>query len=100
MGHVQVEVGGIAVSPSLRAELRAHCYRMLGALGDAEERATEALSKVTSGEPPADRPRRALPSTLAPPSDAGDPLGAPLDDSLWLEPFPDALLDDDGASAE
>ena len=38
------------------------------------------------------RPRRVLPIDYGPPADAHDDPAAPLVDSVWLEPYPDALV--------
>ncbi len=122
MGAPVEVASGVEIAAPLRAELLAHCYRLLGSLADAEERVAETVARVqaSAGAPDpkelrallykvatvgclaalADRPRRALPQMLAPSSEAGDPLGAPLDAGVWLEPFPDALLADGDAGAE
>ena len=98
-----------------RAELHAHCYRMLGSLHDAEDALQEALLRAWKGlagfegERPlrpwlyriatnvcldaiAKRPRRVLPADHAPPSPPGDGPGAPTVESIWLEPYPDRQL--------
>jgi RNA polymerase sigma-70 factor (ECF subfamily) len=100
-----------------RQELHLHCYRMLGSLHDAEDlvqetllRAWRALGRFESRSSVrtwlyriatnaclnalAERPRRALPSGLFPPSDPLDPPREPLLEPVWLEPYPDRLLDD------
>ena len=98
-----------------RRELHAHCYRMLGSVHDAddalqeallgawrglsgfEERsslrawlytiATNASLRVLNG-----RARRALPGGTGSGNDPRAPLGAPLEESVWIEPYPDELL--------
>jgi RNA polymerase sigma-70 factor (ECF subfamily) len=98
------------------AKLRAHCYRMLGSMHDAEDAVQDTLVKgwrglasfdgrsavgtwlfkiatTTSLNAIRSRSRRALPVEIGFPSD--DPkaaAGAPLPESVWVEPFPDASL--------
>ncbi len=96
-------------------ELHLHCYRMLGSLHDAEDlvqetllRAWRALGRFESRSSVRtwlyriatnaclnaleERPRRALPSGLVPASDPLDPPRAPILEPVWLEPYPDRLL--------
>jgi RNA polymerase sigma-70 factor, ECF subfamily len=95
-----------------RAELHAHCYRMLGSLHDAEDalqetllRAWRAMPRFEAGRPLrpwlyriatnvcidalAERPKRVLPIDHSPPAGAGEGPGRPLAETVWLEPYPD-----------
>ena len=101
---------------SHRAELHAHCYRMLGSVHDAEDALQDALMRAWRGfgdfqgrssprtwlyriatnaslDLIARRKRRALPMDLGPPSEPGEGPGAPLVESVWVEPYPDAELE-------
>ena len=98
-----------------RAELHAHCYRMLGSVHDAEDALQEALVRAWKGlarfegdrplrpwlyriatnvclDAIAKRPRRTLPPDHAPPSPPGDGPGKPAVERIWLEPYPDGQL--------
>lgn len=98
-----------------RRELQAHCYRMVGSLQDAEDlvqetllrawqrRATYAgrasvrawLYKIATNlclDALAQRKRRTLPSTRQPAADLNEPIPTDVNEPIWLEPFPDALL--------
>jgi RNA polymerase sigma-70 factor, ECF subfamily len=98
-----------------RAQLRAHCYRMLGSLHDAEDALQETLLRAWRGiarfegrssfrswlytiatnaslRTIEQRPKRILPIDYSP---AADPHGTPaeaLTEPVWLEPYPDAEL--------
>jgi RNA polymerase sigma-70 factor (ECF subfamily) len=95
-----------------RAELHAHCYRMLGSVHDAEDALQEALLRAWRGLARFEsrsslrswlyriatnaclraierRPQRVLPIDYGPPADPHDELAAPLIESVWLEPYPD-----------
>jgi RNA polymerase sigma-70 factor, ECF subfamily len=97
-----------------RAELHAHCYRMLGSVQDAEDalqdtflRAWRALSgfdgrsslrtwlyRIATNvciDALARRKKRSLPAELgAPTAEIGDgAVGDPLVESVWVEPYPD-----------
>jgi RNA polymerase sigma-70 factor, ECF subfamily len=98
-----------------RAQLRAHCYRMLGSLHDAEDALQETLLRAWRGlarfegrssfrswlytiatnaslRTIEQRSKRVLPIDYSP---AADPHGSPaeaLTEPVWLEPYPDAEL--------
>jgi RNA polymerase sigma-70 factor (ECF subfamily) len=103
-----------------RRELHAHCYRMLGSVYDAEDAVQETLLHAWRGLERFEgrsslrswlysiatnvclrmierRQARVLPIDYGPPSDPHGPLGPPLVESTWIEPYPDAELGlDDG----
>jgi RNA polymerase sigma-70 factor (ECF subfamily) len=101
---------------SHRRAITLHCYRMLGSLHEAEEVAQETLLRAWQRQdevrsPTATRPwlykiatnasldslktrrRRALPHLVAQSASVATRLGPPVDERLWVEPAPDALLD-------
>jgi RNA polymerase sigma-70 factor, ECF subfamily len=103
------------LAASYDAELRAHCYRMLGSVQDAEDALQEALLRAWRGLPgfkgrgsvrswlyaiatnaaldiTKHRSRRELPMDFTPAAglDFGD--DPPLTDRPWLEPYPDQWL--------
>ena len=103
------------LAASYHAELRAHCYRMLGSLPDAEDAVQEALlrswraiggfegrgsvrswlySIATNAALDAARrrSRRELPVDFGPAAGRGADLDPPLTEASWLEPFPDRWL--------
>lgn len=105
----------VAVTGRHRRELAVHCYRMLGSYEDAEDVVQETLLRswrkraTYRGRSTIRawlygiatnacldlldrRARRVLPQTLTPPA---DPRARPLPASEvgWLDPYPDALLD-------
>jgi RNA polymerase sigma-70 factor (ECF subfamily) len=105
-----------------REELRAHCYRMLGSTHDAEDSLQEALLRAWRGlrgfegrsslrswlyriatntclDELTRRPRRVLPADYGPAGDPHDPSGAPLTESVWVEPYPDEMLEAEDLSA-
>jgi RNA polymerase sigma-70 factor, ECF subfamily len=96
-----------------RGELQAHCYRILGSVQDAEDAVQDALLRAWRGlsrfearstvrswlysittnvalDVAKRRSRRELPVTCGPPTAAGGGPGAPLLESVWLEPHPDS----------
>jgi RNA polymerase sigma-70 factor, ECF subfamily len=98
-----------------RGELRAHCYRMLGSVHDAEDALQDALLRAWRGLPGFEgrssvrswlysiatnaalditrhRSRRELPVDFGPAAARGAELDAPVMDPVWLEPYPDRWL--------
>ena len=105
-----------------RAELRAHCYRMLGSAHDAEDALQEALLRAWRGLPRFEgrssvrswlytiatnvclraierRPKLVLPIDYGPAADPHDGPGQPIIESVWVEPYPDRGLSLDDALA-
>jgi RNA polymerase sigma-70 factor, ECF subfamily len=106
-----------------RAELHAHCYRMLGSLHDAEDALQNVMLRAWRGlrrfegrsatrawlykiatnvclDAIGKRPKRVLPIDYAPPARTGDDPGEPLAESVWVEPYPDERLGlEDGHAA-
>ena len=96
-----------------RGELHAHCYRMLGSLHDADDAWQEVLLRAWRGLSGfegrsslrrwlyrvttnvcltmiAQRAKRVLPMDMTPSAGAGEGLGDPLAESVWLEPYPNS----------
>jgi RNA polymerase sigma-70 factor (ECF subfamily) len=107
-----------------RAELHAHCYRMLGSAHDADDALQDALLRAWRALPRfrgdsslktwlyriatnvcldtiARRPKRVLPIDYGPPTRPGTAPGRPaLPESQWIEPYPDERVGiADGATA-
>jgi RNA polymerase sigma-70 factor (ECF subfamily) len=106
-----------------RAELHAHCYRMLGSVHDAEDALQDTLLRAWRGLPRFEgrsslrswlyriatnsclrlierRPRRLLPIDYGSQSDPHDDPAPPLVESVWIEPYPEATLADVFAAPE
>jgi RNA polymerase sigma-70 factor, ECF subfamily len=106
-----------------RAELHAHCYRMLGSVHDAEDALQDAMLRAWRGLPRFQgrsslrswlyriatntsldlierRPKRVLPVDYQPGGDPHGDAGAPLVESAWVEPYADERLGvEDGLAA-
>src|ERR671918_418918 len=106
-----------AVVERHRGELQVHCYRMTGSLEDAEDLVQETLLRAWRGRAEFEgrslfrtwlyriatnlclnalerQPRRVLPNQLrAPAADPQLPLPPPSE-LPWLQPYPDALLEE------
>jgi RNA polymerase sigma-70 factor, ECF subfamily len=104
-----------------RAELLAHCYRMLGSVHDAEDQVQETLIRAWRSYDDFEgraslrtwlyriatnaclralenRDRRSLPTGLGGPgTDPEGPIAAGQGEVPWLEPIPDAIAGVDGA---
>jgi RNA polymerase sigma-70 factor (ECF subfamily) len=102
-----------------RRELHAHCYRMLASLQEAEDALQETLLRAWRGLPRFEgrsslrtwlhtiatntclraverRPPRTIPFDVCAEATVGEAPGRPLVESVWLQPFPDRYLVDDG----
>ena len=99
-----------------RAELHAHCYRMLGSVYDADDALQETLLRAWRGvdglqrassarawlyaiatnvcltELGRRRRSRVLPHDFGPAADAQAPPGVPVAESVWIEPYPDEAI--------
>jgi RNA polymerase sigma-70 factor, ECF subfamily len=98
-----------------RSELRAHCYRMLGSVQDAEDAVQNAMLRAWRGlesfegrgsvrswlysiatnaalDMTRNRSRRELPVDFGPAAAPGASLSSPVMDPVWLEPYPDQWL--------
>lgn len=98
-----------------RAELHAHCYRMLGSVFDADDALQETLVRAWRGVDALRaaasarawlyriatnvcltelerRRRRMLPRDFGPAADPATPPGEPIAESTWIEPYPDEPL--------
>jgi RNA polymerase sigma-70 factor (ECF subfamily) len=98
-----------------RRELHAHCYRMLGSVDDAEDALQEALLRAWRALPrfegrssvrtwlyrvatnasldvAAKRAPRQLPTERVDAAEVHAPPGRPLEESVWVDPYPDSEL--------
>jgi RNA polymerase sigma-70 factor, ECF subfamily len=105
---------GILVE-TYRAELHAHCYRMLGSVHDAEDALQEALLRASKGLPGFEgrstlrswlyaiatntaldiakrRARGELPAGFSPGAGQEASRADRLAEPVWLEPYPDGVL--------
>src|SRR5262249_54720788 len=99
-----------------RAELHAHCYRMLGSVHDADDALQDTLLRAWRGLPGFDgrsalrtwlyavatnvcsdaiarRSKRVLPIGYGPAVEPTHDPGEPLVESVWIEPYPDEALE-------
>ena len=99
-----------------RRELHAHCYRMLGSVHDAEDALQDAMLRAWRGLARFDgrgslrswlytiatntcldvigkRPKRVLPIDYGPATDPHVGPGEPVVESVWIEPYPDEMLE-------
>jgi RNA polymerase sigma-70 factor (ECF subfamily) len=106
------------LAAAYRAELRAHCYRIIGSVPDAEDALQEGLLRAWRGlhgfegrgsvrswlyaiatnaalDFTRSRSRRELPVAFGPSASPGTDLSAPLTEQPWLDPYPDHWLADD-----
>jgi RNA polymerase sigma-70 factor, ECF subfamily len=98
-----------------RAELHAHCYRMLGSLHDAEDAFQDTMLRAWRGLERFEgrssvrswlytiatntclnlisrRKGRVLPVESHPPTDPSITAGQPLSETVWIEPYPDEQI--------
>ncbi|MGZ4169376.1 MAG: RNA polymerase subunit sigma-70 [Solirubrobacteraceae bacterium] len=98
-----------------RAELHAHCYRMLGSVHDADDALQETLVRAWRGAAGLRdqtsarswlytiatnvcltelerRKRRGLPHDFGPAAEAHTAPGQPVVESAWMEPYPDEAM--------
>jgi RNA polymerase sigma-70 factor, ECF subfamily len=107
------------LAAAYQAELRAHCYRILGSVHDAEDALQEALVRAWKGidrfegrasvrtwlysiatnaalDSARHRSRREFAVDMGAPAKTGAELDAPLTELPWLEPYPDQWLTPSG----
>jgi RNA polymerase sigma-70 factor (ECF subfamily) len=112
-----------ALTEPHRRELRAHCYRMLGSVQEAEEMVQETLLRAWNRRETYEgrstlrawlykiatnlcldslrkRPRRSLPIARQEASNLERPIPASINEPIWLEPYPDDLPAPDESDPE
>ena len=110
-----------AIVEDHRAQLHAHCYRMLGSVHDADDALQDTLLRAWRGLPKFGgrsalsswlyriatnacldlierRGKRILPADHGPPSAPAIESGEPLIESVWVEPYPDEGVEDGHAA--
>lgn len=105
-----------------RREIQAHCYRMMGSLQDAEDLCQETMLRAWRGFEKFDgraprpwlyriatnacldalkqRPRKMTPVDYGPPGDPAAPLRQPVLEAVWMQPYPDAWIEEAPAGPE
>ena len=104
----------VQLAERFRAELQLHCYRILGSVQDAEDLVQETLLAAWRGHERFEgrasvrtwlyriatnrslnalRDRRRRPAVLGEPPPGTPPPPTRLREPLWLEPYPDVLLE-------
>ena len=104
------------LTESYRREILVHCYRILGSFEDAEDISQETFVRVWKRldsfegrsslrawfykiatnaclDALDSRRVRGLPRELYPQGDPKNPLPQPSREAIWIEPFPDAMID-------
>lgn len=112
-----------ALAEQYRRELQAHCYRMMGSVHDAEDMVQETflrawrhrltfagrasfrawLYKIATNaclDNLGKRPRRLIPITRQAVSTLDEPIPPSVMEPIWLEPYPDELLNADELQPE
>jgi RNA polymerase sigma-70 factor, ECF subfamily len=107
-----------SLADAYRGELRAHCYRILGSVYDADDALQDALLRAWRGlagfegrssvrswlysiatnaalDITRHRSRRELATDFGAASEQGASPGPPLTDRPWLDPYPDSWLGED-----
>ncbi len=114
LSRVEHDRFGALVEP-YRRELQVHCYRMLGAVQDAEDMVQETLLRAWRGRATFEgraslrawlykiatyacldalkqRSRRSIPRTRSAAATLAEPIPASIMEPIWLEPYPDEYL--------